>query len=103
MQFEFSRPIDIEGIDHKAFHQVIHASDEECEALAGRYGIVSVTNLEAKITITPTGGHQTYHVTGAVEADITQESIVSQENVQYHVSEDIDTWFADRAKIKSTG
>ncbi len=82
---EFSRLIDIRQINEVV--QVLTASDEECAGLAKRFGIVSVKQLEAKITLAREG--LVVLANGRLVADITQSCAISAEDFPVHIDEPI--------------
>ncbi|TCK28241.1 uncharacterized protein DUF177 involved in 23S rRNA accumulation [Ancylobacter aquaticus] len=67
-------------------------------ALAEDLGIPSIPSLTAQVILTPGRGN-TVHVTGHVDAVVTQTCVVTLENFDTRVSEDIDLKFAPAEKI----
>jgi len=74
--------------------QEIRADSDECEALGRRFGIVSVSSLNAQIRVTPVRGRNTLRVWGTLQATITQNCVVTLEPFEDAVSEEIDLLFA---------
>lgn len=67
-------------------------------ALAKDFGIPAIPALKAEVTLVP-GRGGTVHVTGHVDAVVTQTCVVSLEDFDAPVSEDIDLRFAPAEKI----
>ena len=101
MDYEFSREIKIEHIDRKGKAEDIVATQDECVSLAKRLNVVSVDKVEAHVKATRMVDRITYHVTGSVNGEVTQESVISGDIIQSTISQEIDTWFADSQHVKS--
>lgn len=68
------------------------------DALASDLGIPGIPSLTAEVTLTP-GRGSTVHVTGKVDAVVTQTCVVTLENFDSRVSEAIDLRFAPAEKL----
>lgn len=99
MTVEFSRPVKLEHIDRKGISETVTPNVEECSALSKRFDLVSIDSLSASITVKPTSLN--YHVTGTLNAVLTQISVVSNKPIQTSVTQDIDAWFADTSRVAS--
>lgn len=90
---ELSRPCDATRLP--AAEQVITASQEECAALAKRFGLVAVNALDARIMLKPDG--PTVRATGRFTADIVQSCAVSGEDLPVKIAEPIALHFVPPA------
>lgn len=95
---EWSHFFDIDDIDVKGSKLAISPSEEEREDLARRLGVVAVKDVEASLILTP--GH-VVHVTGHVKATITQECVVTVEEFDTDITEEVEGWFTDKEKAVS--
>jgi hypothetical protein len=77
-QTEFSRPLLVDRVPRKGSHEVFEAEASECAALAKRFDLPNIFALAARLHATPWRGGG-LKVTGTVEADIEQVSVVSLE------------------------
>ena len=82
---EFSRVVDIRQINETP--QVLTASAEECAALARRFAIVSIKQLEARITLARDG--LVVLANGSLVADVVQSCAISAEDFPVHIDEPI--------------
>lgn len=82
---EFSRVVDIRQINEVPL--VLVATAEECVALAKRFGIVSVKQLEAKIALAREG--LVVLANGRLMADVVQSCAISAEDFPVHIDEPI--------------
>jgi uncharacterized metal-binding protein YceD (DUF177 family) len=104
MDYEFSREVKVEHIDRskgKAEAEDINATQDECVNLAKRLNVVSVNRLEAQIKAKRMADRITYHLSGEVIGEVTQESVISGDVIQSTISQEIDTWFVDNQHVKS--
>lgn len=101
MTTEFYRPVKIDRIEGNRLQQVIAASSDECAALAKRYGIQALNALEADVVVVRQSDRVTYHVTGNFRAKITQECVVTGNDVVSDMAEDFEAWFTDQERIAS--
>lgn len=90
---ELSRPCDATRLP--SAEQVITASEQECAALAKRFGLVAVNALEARITLKADG--PTVRATGRLTADIVQSCAVSGEDLPVKIAEPIALHFVPPA------
>ena len=65
--------------------QVLEATNEECAALARRFGLVAVNSLTAKVTLEPDG--PAVAVAGTLTADVVQSCAVSGEDLPARITE----------------
>ena len=76
---EFSREIALDKITNTPFVYHIQADFKECQALAKRFGVAAINQLEASFTITQGVSGKLFEVDGHIHAKINQECIVSLE------------------------
>ena len=75
---EFSRPLPVDRVPRKGSHEHIKADPQECESLARRFNIPVLHALSARLLAAPWRGGG-LKVTGTVEADLDQLSVISLE------------------------
>lgn len=75
---EFSRPLLVDRVPRKGSHEVIKAEPSELAALKQRFLLAGLHSLNCRFLVTPWRGGGV-KVTGTVEADVEQVSIVSLE------------------------
>lgn len=71
---------------------VIEATGEQRAALAAEHGLLDVRSFRADLMVRPwkAGGAE---ITGAIEADIVQQCVVTLEPLENHVSESVEVQF----------
>ena len=75
---EFSRPLIVDRVPRKGSHEVFEAEAKERVALAKRFDLVALHSLKARLLAVPWRGGG-LKVTGSVEANLDQISVVSLE------------------------
>jgi hypothetical protein len=75
---DFSRPLLVDRVPRKGSHEVIKADPAECAVLARRFDLPNLFTLNAHFVVTPWRGGG-LKVTGSVDADVEQRSVVSLE------------------------
>ncbi len=96
LEQEWSHFFDVDDLDKsKPTALTIEASEEECVDLARRFAIEGVTKAKASLKLIHEGGH-IVHVTGQLDAVITQNCVVTLEPFDTEISEPIEGWFADK-------
>lgn len=99
---EFSRLIAVEGITpDKPREETIEATEQECAALAERFGINELSGFKAKINIRRVAGGTTVRVAGAYEADVVQACVVTLRDVPAHLEGEFETFFSEDAPPES--
>lgn len=86
---EFSRPFDTARLPAGPQHLV--ASPQECAALAKRFLLVSVGNLEADITLNSDGA--AVRAVGQLKAEVVQSCAVSGEDLPVRIAEPVSLRF----------
>jgi uncharacterized metal-binding protein YceD (DUF177 family) len=77
-KLEFSRPLITDRVPRMGSHEVFAAEPAECAALAKRFGIPAIQAIKAHLIALPYRGGG-IKVTGKIEAEIEQISVVSLE------------------------
>jgi uncharacterized metal-binding protein YceD (DUF177 family) len=95
---EFSRPVVLEEIGERELVRDIKATEEECAALAKRFGLVSLTRLNANVHLRWVQGRKLLKLTGAFAADVEQSCVVTLDPVQEHIAGTLDILFERPAK-----
>lgn len=78
---EFSRPIDIGGLEKRAKTVEITADAGELAALARRFNLVAIAALTATVTLETDEEDQLIHLRGTFAARVTQSCVVTLEPV----------------------
>ena len=89
---EFSRPLVTDRVPRKGSHEVIKADAAECAALAKRFALPHLHALSARFHVTPWRGGG-LKVTGTVEADVDQFSVVSLEIFRQQLKFAVERYF----------
>jgi hypothetical protein len=79
-------------LPQKGMPVTIDADQKQRDALAAWHHLVSVERFRAKLLVAPWKRHGV-KVTGTVEAEITQECVVTLEPIQSSIREDVDGLF----------
>lgn len=94
-QPEFSRPLTVARIAAKGSHERLEADAKECKALAKRFGVPAVHGLRGLLLAKPWRGGGV-KVTGDVECDLEQVSVVSLEAFRSTVRFAVERYFLQR-------
>jgi hypothetical protein len=90
-------------LPQKGLPVVIEADTAQRQALAAAHGLLSVQAYRADLLVTPWKRHGV-KVAGRVEADITQECVVTLEPLDAHIDEDVEGLFLpDDSKLGRHG
>lgn len=93
---EWSCLVDVEKLSSEPKTFSFKADERQCMDLARRFGIVSVEEAEAVVTLQKISGG-IIHAMGTVRADLTQSCVVSLAPVAAHVEDEFEGWFGDKA------
>jgi len=85
---EFSRLIDIESIDSRGRTFSIEADIGERNALARRFGVLSIESLEARGVLVHGAHHSRVSLRGHLEVVVVQQCIVSLQSVTQRINAD---------------
>jgi len=88
---EFSRIVALERISASDSVHEIAADDDECRALAQRFGIVAIDFLAARVRLRRTGGDIGFRA--HISARVVQECVVTLEPVESDVEEEVTLFF----------
>ena len=91
-QVEFSRPLLVDRVPRKGSHEHFKAEPAECVALARRFNVPVIHTVTARLHATPWRGGG-LKVTGVVEADLEQVSVISLEQFRKSVSFQVERYF----------
>lgn len=92
---EFSRPFRIDQISAAGNEYKLSAEPAEREALARRFGILSIDSLSARVRLKAIAGGTMVRVKGWLTADVTQACVVTLEPVPEHIEEEFELTFAE--------
>lgn len=83
---EFSRPTFLKEIPSGGARFDLVASDAECCALVGRFGLLSILEFRAEVVVTPSPGGGGAGIVGNLSARLTQECSVTLEPFEASVT-----------------
>lgn len=92
---EFSRRIEADKITPTPWTDRFEATEKECEDLALRFGIESLKNLKAEVTLRRVSGDKMIMAEGHFDADIVQKCVVTLEPVRSHISSEFTCTFTE--------
>jgi Large ribosomal RNA subunit accumulation protein YceD len=84
---EFSRLVLVDRLQDGELVEAITAGEEECAALAGRFGLVALDRLAAKLTLRRIGRGPAVRLEGRLVADVVQTCVLSLEPVASRIEE----------------
>jgi hypothetical protein len=88
-----SRLVDVRNVPPGGKHVHVHATPEECIALAKDFGLAGIDALSADLTLTSTA--KGVHVVGEVRANVTQICVASLEPFDSIITESVEVDFAE--------
>src|SRR5258708_30101770 len=89
---DFSRPLLVDRVPRKGSHEVIKADPSECAMLAQRFDLPNLFALNAHFVVMPWRGGG-LKVTGSVDADVEQRSVVSLETFRHAARFTVERYF----------
>lgn len=92
---EWSHVVDVQDVTKKPMRLKISPDKTACQALLPRLALVSLDSLEASVTLERDTGSMVIHVTGHIDAKITQSCVVTLEPIKTTISENFEAWYAD--------
>lgn len=98
---EWPHRVETARIGTDPFAVKIVADPQQRKDMARRAGIASVERLEAEMILRRASGNNLIHVTGHVDADITQLCAVTLAPLQNQVSEEFEAWYTDHEEVIS--
>lgn len=90
---EFSRPLAVDKISSNGMTETLEADEQERRRLAGRFGLLDIKKLEAKLDIQSARAGQAVEVTGKLIADVVQKCVVTLEPLPAHIEHTIDVLY----------
>ncbi|MCL2469645.1 MAG: DUF177 domain-containing protein [Alphaproteobacteria bacterium] len=97
---ELSRPLRVDHVPLGGIREHIVATPLECKALATRFGLEDLSQLEAVLNVDRAQSGM-FSVTGYVQAHVTQSCVVTLEPVFSEIHEPVRVLFAPPHLIKS--
>lgn len=94
---EFSRPFGVERVGHGGKTVNLTAEEAECRALAGRFGILAVDSLTARLTVRAVG--PLFLVEGRLSARVVQSCVVTLEPVAAAIEEAFQVTFGANTPV----
>ena len=95
---ELSRLVAIEGISaDKARAETVTATEAECKALAARFDVLALENVNATINLRRVAGGTAIKLDGSIEADVVQSCVISLADVHDHIQARFETFFTENA------
>ena len=95
---EFSRPLQVDRVPRKGSHEHIVADAAECAKLAERFAIRALHKLSARLFLVSWRGGG-IKVTGSVEAEMEQASVVSLETFTVKNQFQVERFFLPANKL----
>ncbi len=94
---EFSRPFQVERLGREVKIFDLEANAAERAALAGRFRILSIDSLVARVQLSLVGGVGLVRLKGYFAADVVQACVLSLEPVPAHLEEDFELTYSTEA------
>lgn len=99
---EFSRLVSIEDLNPGVIERRYSASESECAALAARFGVTALRNLEAEAVLRRKGRSDSIRLEGRLSAEVEQPCVVTLEPVTEAVEDSFELRFTlDPAKAQA--
>ena len=95
---EFSRPVLVESLPDEGETFDIEADALERQALAKRFGLLSLEALTARILLTPAAGGAAASARGSLAAQLTQSCVVSLKPVESRIEATFERFYGHRTK-----
>ena len=93
---EWSRPVQINDIsEQQAMNKSIKADKDEEKALAERFDLLELSNLEADLTLKREMAGHMIRVDGHFKVDVVQKCVVTLEPVPDHLDANFEAFFTD--------
>jgi uncharacterized metal-binding protein YceD (DUF177 family) len=93
---EFSRPVECAALATGPVKERIEATEAERAALARRFGLVALPELQAEVTLTPAAAGQV-RLDARLEARVVQACVVTLEPVEAEIDESFTVYYAESA------
>ena len=92
---EFSRRIEADKITLNPWTDRFEATEKECEDLSRRFGIESLKNLKAEVTLRRIAENKMILAEGKFDADVVQNCIVTLDPVRSHISAEFSSTYTE--------
>lgn len=93
-EIEFSRLFHVESFKQKPHTLSIEANEEECQALAERFGILKVKSFKADLKLKP-GIDDIINLSGTIQADVSQQCVISGDQINISVTAPLNLDFSE--------
>jgi uncharacterized metal-binding protein YceD (DUF177 family) len=100
---ELSRPLRADKVSMNGVEEKIVASPKEREALAKRFSLVEMRQLEAKLKVIPKQLGIDFEVTGEFTADVTQRCVVTLEPLPVTLQQPIHVHYVAASLMSAEG
>jgi uncharacterized metal-binding protein YceD (DUF177 family) len=97
---EFSRPIRVDQVSTRGIELDLTAKPSELKALADRFGLVELKDLEASLRLKLIANGTMVRMTGVLTASVVQTCVVSLEPVENEVRESFSVTFSAEAEAE---
>lgn len=94
-QPEFSHPVKVDSLPDKETNFKIEANPQERQALAERFGLVSLQSLMAEVTVCRRKKGRLYAVKGKMTASLTQQCVITLEPLNSDIACDFEVLFSE--------
>lgn len=98
---EWSHFISAEDVTGRPVTYTISPADDQMASLCARLGVVSVEKLIANVTLQRHPGNMIVHVSGDIDAQVTQACVITAELVKDEIKERFEAWYADQDQAVS--
>ncbi len=96
---EFQRCVTLAELDNPLFAKVFTASDEECQRLANRLGLLELPKFSVDVTITPTKVSGVYRLHGRLHAALAQTCIITLDKLTTTINETFTCLFGEEKPL----
>lgn len=100
---EFSRFVAVDRLEQGEVAERIGAREDECRALAARFGLIALERLDADVRLRRIEKGPIVRVEGRLFADVVQTCVVSLEPVEGRVEEEFSLLYAPASRIAARG
>ena len=100
---EFSRVVDVTALQGKRTEMILEASEEECAALARRFGVERISNFKATVVLTPYSSGNKVVMKASFGADVLQACVVTLEPLTNRAQGEFVAEFVPDAFLETSG
>lgn len=90
--------IEADSVPAKGRHVKMKATAEQCAALAKRIGVAAVKSAQADLDLSSQNGGHVLHVDGHLQAEVTQNCVMTFQPFDTFVEDNFEAWYADYDK-----